>query len=121
MQEGFWMGNDAEAERTLATLENLVRDLRCVRAGTGPTFSELQYAPLLDCYHLESYLTFCLSGQVTGHPVLGDARIHTSQLWAMNQQQGWARTFSRYYRLGDSLRDLREELERRIKTQTPPQ
>lgn len=121
MMEGFWLGDDAEAARTLATLENLVRDLRAVRDGTGPTSAELQYAPLLDGYHLEPYLSFCLSGQVTGHPSLGDTHIHTSQLWVINQQQGWARTFSRYYRLGTSLKDLREELERRLKAQTPPQ
>lgn len=120
MQEGFFLGNDAEAARTLETLENLVTDLKAIQAGTSPTRAELEYAPLLDLYRLQPYMTFCLSGRVTGHPLLGDTQIHTSQLWAFNSKEGWARTFSRYYRLGDSLRELREELERRKKTQSPP-
>lgn len=120
MMEGFWLGNDAEAEHTLATLLNLVQDLKAIRDGTGPTSAELEHAPLLNGYHLEPYLSFCLGGQVTRHPILGNTHSHTSQLWAINQQGGWARTFSRYYRLGNSIKNLREELERQLKTQSPP-
>lgn len=119
MQEGFFLGNEAEAARTLETLENLVSDLRAIRAGTGPTQSELQYAPLLDLYRLQPYVTFCLSGRVTGHPLLGDTQIHTSQLWAFDRKRGWARTFSRYYRLGDSMKERQEELEQWLKTHSP--
>ncbi|MDO9640833.1 MAG: hypothetical protein Q7J44_20065, partial [Pseudotabrizicola sp.] len=64
---------------------------------------ELDAAPLL--------ATWCagvmdptprLFGKVTGHPRLRDgARIITSPYLQVNPEQAWARTWSRYYRLGD--------------------
>jgi hypothetical protein len=118
MQEGFILGGDAEASRTLVTLENLVRDLKAIRTGSGPTSAELENAPLLDAFLVKPYTTFCLTGYATGHPLLGNTHVHTSQLWALDAKNHWARTFSRYYRLGDSMRDLREELERRMRAQS---
>lgn len=42
-----------------------------------------------------------LFGRVTGHPRLREgARIFTSPYLRVNPAEGWARTWSRYYRLG---------------------
>jgi len=42
-----------------------------------------------------------LAGATTGHPLLGDCPIiRTSELFAIDADRGWARTYSRFYRLG---------------------
>lgn len=48
----------------------------------------------------------CLIGNVSGHPKLEDGkRINTSKLLALDPAGGWARTWSRWYRLEDPLPD----------------
>ena len=47
---------------------------------------------------------------MTDHPLLGNASIHTSQLIAIDPEAGWARTTSRWYRLGRSIDALASEL-----------
>ncbi|WP_378951240.1 DUF6634 family protein [Mesorhizobium sp. ANAO-SY3R2] len=44
----------------------------------------------------------CLAGLSSGHPKLpGTQRpIRTSDVWLVSQDWGWARTLSRWYRLG---------------------
>ena len=42
----------------------------------------------------------CLLGDIQGHPLLRGPRIETSELWAFAPELGWARTMSRFYRLG---------------------
>jgi hypothetical protein len=41
-----------------------------------------------------------LVGRVEGHPVLGSRWIRTSQLHHFDELRSFARTLSRYYRLG---------------------
>ncbi|WP_363321399.1 DUF6634 family protein [Parvibaculum sp.] len=41
-----------------------------------------------------------LQGKVTGHPLLGVTTAVTSDLCVFAPDLGWARTLSRYYRLG---------------------
>ena len=44
-----------------------------------------------------------LSGVVTGHPLIEDGKaVATSELVGINESAGWAKTKSRYYRLGSS-------------------
>jgi hypothetical protein len=38
-----------------------------------------------------------LAGFAIGHPILGTQQITTSQLFAIDPNGRWARTFSRYY------------------------
>ncbi|WP_428990946.1 DUF6634 family protein [Methylocapsa aurea] len=45
-------------------------------------------------------ITPALAGAVAGHPALGDRSIVTSDLCALDAAAGWARTSSRFYRLG---------------------
>lgn len=52
-----------------------------------------------------------LIGRVTGHPLLRhQARITTSPLLRIAPSEGWARTWSRYYRLGSRDKGFLYEL-----------
>jgi hypothetical protein len=67
-----------------------------------PCGTELKDAPLLDHWHEQKLFgASVLVGRVFGHPVLGSDRwIVTSELLARDPQGRWARTRSRWYRLG---------------------
>jgi glutathione S-transferase len=92
----------AGADRDLARLEKLVEDLRAIRAGAAPGVADLAAAPILDPYLLTAGVVPVLGGAVTGHPELpGHGRmIRTTGLWAIAPDHGWARTLTRWYRLG---------------------
>lgn len=82
-------------------LADLLRDVHDLRVHGRPTLSPLNEAPLLEDWSAAALFTPCLTGSVTGHPLLGSRpRIRTSQLVAFDIERGWARTWSRYYRLG---------------------
>jgi hypothetical protein len=86
---------------TLGNLERLHSDLSRIRNGEGPTDEELKSAPILNRWQAGFRFSPCVFGQVFGHPILGDQRtIHTSELFAIDTLMGWARTWSRFYRLG---------------------
>jgi hypothetical protein len=86
-----------EADR----LESLAFDLRLLeRLGSVPP-DRLFAAPTLENWSLATVAAVCLEGRVSGHPKLGDDRlIRTSDLWLVNEDDRWARTLSRFYRLG---------------------
>lgn len=69
----------------------------------GPTSEDLAEAPLADLWAVlvkdEGDLP-ALWAQVSGHPLLGDRQILTSALVGLSRDAGWARTISRWYRLG---------------------
>lgn len=84
-----------------ASLRRLADDLDRIAAGTAPTPLDLHDAPLLvDWRFAISWSGLCLTGFAAGHPLLGSRAIATSHLWALDPQRRWARTFSRFYRLG---------------------
>lgn len=58
--------------------------------------------PILERWVLASRPARCLAGLSFGHPVLqGEARaIVTSDLCLLAEDHSWARTLSRWYRLG---------------------
>ena len=91
------------ADVEIARLERLLSDLKRVKAGEAPTPQDLAEAPLLDDYRLASGRVPCLTGEVTGHPRLGDTTVLTTDLWLYAPSLGWARTLSRYYRLGKPM------------------
>lgn len=71
--------------------------------GSDPSFVSalLPRAPLLDRYApVITSLGLRLAGEVTDHPLLGSRRIITSQLWWVDPNARWARSLSRFYRLG---------------------
>lgn len=55
-----------------------------------------------------------LWGYVTGHPLLGDRFIRTSPLIGLSRETGWARTFSRWYRLGEAFPVWKAQLSKRL-------
>ena len=61
----------------------------------------LQKAPLLeDWVPAITPQGVQLIGHVTGHPLLGDTAAVTTPLWLADPDGGWARSLSRFYRLG---------------------
>lgn len=87
--------------------------LRAIAAAeAGPSDADLAQAPVLSDWKAAIWPGghVMLWGEVTDHPLLGNASIHTSQLIAIDPAAGWARTASRWYRLGRSIDALNAEL-----------
>jgi hypothetical protein len=82
-------------------LYRLERDVAHLRADGRPTDEMLVRAPILNHWVAAIAPAPCLVGSVSGHPRLGSRPlIHTSELYALDPIAGWARTWSRWYRLG---------------------
>ena len=97
VESGQVRGNiDHEIER----LETLLADLKRLRALDFPTPEQLETAPIIDQWALTTRTEPCLVGSVHGHPRLRGGLAMTSGLWVWSSSLGWARTMSRYYRLG---------------------
>lgn len=86
-----------------AWFDKVLRAIAAVEA--GPTEEDLAQGPVLSNWKaaISPDGHVMLWGEVIGHPLLGNASIHTSQLIAINPQAGWARTASRWYRLDRSI------------------
>lgn len=83
------------------SLTSLLSDIRDLRAGEIPRPMDLSAAPAIDHWSYGHIPARCIVGSVRGHSILGNrARVHTSQLVLLDPENGWARTWSRYYRLG---------------------
>ena len=86
--------------REVARLQVLATDLGQISSGRLPTAETLAGAPLLDPYWLGgSELPILIGGNI-GHPLLDAPVIKTSEIWVYAPTLGWARTRSRFYRLG---------------------
>ena len=93
-------------------LEKLAADLEMI-SGTLPFPLDQMLAraypnaPILDEWRLAVRPVPCLVGLSTGHPRLpGDRRsIVTSEIFLMAEELGWARSFSRWHRLGRRFDD----------------
>jgi hypothetical protein len=86
-------------------LEQLTDDLRSLRMGEGPSERELQACPIIDQWSFGFLPAPCLVGAVYGHPILSKrSSIHTSELILIDPSKRWARTWSRFYRLGAQRR-----------------
>src|SRR5690349_9714570 len=83
-------------------LRRLAADLQAIRDGERPTTSDLEDAPILGNWERGARPAACLFGNACDHPTLpGMGRpIVTSDVWVLAPDQGWARTLSRWYRLG---------------------
>jgi hypothetical protein len=89
-------------ERELLRLSALVADMEAIRDGIPPESLKDGTAPVLDRWIIAQRAIPCLAGLSSGHPMLvGENRaIATSDLWLLSDDQTWARTLSRWYRLG---------------------
>jgi len=78
---------------------------RLALAERGPTPEDLAQAPVLSPWApaLGRSGEFVLTGHVAGHPCLGEAWIRTSVLAGLDPQGRWARSWSRWYRLGEPM------------------
>lgn len=74
-------------------------------AQASPTPEDLAMAPILSPWHPIFTLGAepLLWGHVHGHPILGARWITTARLIALDPDGQWARTFSRWYRLGRGI------------------
>ena len=88
----------------LARLESLLVDLERIGSGQMPSEEDLAKAPLLHPWGISTTQHLCLFGKVEGHPILRGPRIRTTEIWLLAPKLGWARTLSRYYRLGDPIK-----------------
>lgn len=114
MDNGSQFYSVIESEDDLRTFEALVRDFQRIQTGRAPTDAELENAPLLNAWRPCEMSVSCLEGVVSGHPKLGSKLIHTSQLYVVNVGERWARTYSRWYRLGGSMDQFRAAIRERL-------
>lgn len=88
-----------------------------------PAAPELAAAPLIDRWSIIRQAGCAvLIGQTTSHPLLREgARTITSPLLRLVPAQGWARTWSRYYRLGRQDRTFVDQViaDGRLRRSTP--
>lgn len=84
----------------IARLESLLVDLERLGNGERPSQEELDASRLLDNYIISLASRPCLIGENHGHPILKGRLIQTSDLCVAALDRSWARTMSRFYRLG---------------------
>jgi hypothetical protein len=75
-------------------------DLSWLECGVRPTAEDLDDAPILHEWRFHSIRSTVLEGIVVGHPSLRDGPVRTSMLFYCDKERTFARTLSRYYRLG---------------------
>lgn len=93
-------GPDHNICREIEKTEGLLVDLKRFSKSKFPTQQELEMAPLIDNYIIAPRSVRALSGRAYDHPRLGPTSVLTTELWAIAPSLGWARTWSRFYRLG---------------------
>jgi len=91
----------------LQRLKRLVADMEKVAAGMLPEeIAVPTETPTLNDWYGVALETPALVGYSNGHPRLVGTRrlITTSDLWLISHDQRWARTLSRWYRLGEQMK-----------------
>lgn len=75
-------------------------DVDAVLAGLTPSETLLADAPVIQGWSTVPYEAICLSGWVSGHPTIRTGPLVSSQVYMLDLDRRWARTLSRFYRLG---------------------
>ncbi|WP_051631366.1 DUF6634 family protein [Afifella pfennigii] len=92
--------------RDVERIGRLAVDLRALQEGRIPTPQDLVDAPTIDRWAIAATTgTPALVGHVFGHPMLGTREVLTSPVIVVAPNEGFARTISRYYRLGRPSED----------------
>ncbi len=88
--------------KRLEVLQSSVRDVERIYSGKAPSADDLSNAPFLDDWTFAASRGVSLVGIVDHHPILGPGprTIFTSSVWVIDPSKRWARTESRWYRLG---------------------
>jgi hypothetical protein len=84
----------------IARLDNLLADLRHLAKGHMPTERNIGAAPVIEHWAEATRPEPCLVGRMVGHPDCVGPLSVTSGVWVYAPDFGWARTLSRFYRLG---------------------
>lgn len=90
---------------TAASLRALADDLE--RLTMFSPNAELDDAPVLEDWSLAIRPVPVLTGFAIGHPRLGSRDVVTTEIFAIDEDR-WARSMSRFYRLGSKRAELRE-------------
>jgi hypothetical protein len=93
-------GVPADLYDEITRLQSALDALRHIADGSVPTERELGGSPLVDPWALAMRPAPCLVGGLHGHPNLSGPSVCTSELLVLAPDLGWARTRSRFYRLG---------------------
>ena len=101
----FYPGKQEQGERferEFGRLSALLADMSALRYGAAPETLTDEEPPFLDGWFVAQRPVPCLAGLSSGHPrLVGTGRpIATSDLWLMSSDNSWARSLSRWYRLG---------------------
>ena len=106
----------AAIRKEIDRLEQLAADLDVVSSTTPFPLEKLlarsqPNAPILEDWRIAFRPVVCLQGRATGHPELpGECRpIVTSEIHLFSDELGWARSLSRFYRLGRPFSVLRKD------------
>lgn len=86
-------------------LTSLRDDLSAQLDGTGPDNEVLATSPIIDQWRIRYVPMPVIAGRVTGHPKIFDGAVATTGIWYLQEDLRWARTLSRYYRLGEYVGD----------------
>ncbi|KAB2793772.1 hypothetical protein F9K96_00945 [Brucella anthropi] len=94
--------NREQLEIEINMLKALVTDLERIFNGEHPDERQLSNSPAITCWKLSARRATCLEGVLFEHPRLGQIVPNgiTSELWLLDLDRNYARTFSRFYRLG---------------------
>ncbi|CAO4171753.1 DUF6634 family protein [Methylorubrum populi] len=79
----------------------LADDLDAIARGQHPTADRLRDAPTLSRWRIVITPVPHLLGVVSGHPEIAEGHVcRTSAVFVFDSEKGYARTYSRFYRLG---------------------
>lgn len=98
--------NRERLAKEIKALKALVGDLERLLNGEHPHQDDLEGAPVIDNWDFDLRPATCLVGTFLNHPRLGPIVPNgiTSELWYLDPVRKYARTFSRFYRLGKPAR-----------------
>lgn len=94
-------GEVLRLDETLDRLKRLVADIEALKSGRLPDISGIEGSAVIHGWVLDQRPAACLRGYMEGHPTVRPGRMGiTSDLWIWAPHHGFARTLSRFYRLG---------------------
>ncbi|WP_442869642.1 DUF6634 family protein [Bradyrhizobium sp. CCBAU 11386] len=92
---------DSCLEPITRDLARLRDDILKLREADWPSEECIRLWPLLADWSYASRPAPCLVGTVDGHPLIRrGTRVHTSELVLVDPALRWARTWTKFYRLG---------------------